>query len=994
MTNYRGSRTFLQHSEILVNLYFWKRPFVFLGLFFLLSTKVIASQGDVCESKLTEAKASGKLLKDSMEFGSLIQLWEEEAVKAGQDGRLCDEIECFQQIGLVYAKYMGESFKAVAYLDSVWNAHSFDPQDSVSVQRALDFFIIKGFILQREGLYHLAVEEYEVANSFFQRYLPRSPKVAKNLFEQSGNIYTRIGEYERARLRLEYGLEMCLQAGDEQLAAGIYSDLGVMFHDMNMLLKAEEQYKEGLALTGADEFMRGILYLNYGVLKLDPESYLHNEYQGENYLDTARVLLEKARFSYPDRIVLPHLGFLERALGDMAVDKGYYGIIREQYQKSLDILKEAYGSTNRREFAKSYIGLGHGQLTSLKIEEGLTAFQFALQSVLSDFSWDELHDLPPLSQVYPENSIIEAVLGKAKAFERRYLDLGDTLALSRAISCHRYIAAVEDTMQRTYLYQAPKLELAKERHWRTEKAIGFCLKMYQESGDQKDLWEAFWFCEKGKGAVFRETVQENEAYGRITEADSLLKQVVAEKKRLVRAQYVLTKDSSDILGYSEVKLKAEKNLQGLKTRLRNEHPSYFNAKYLGEPVGKEALQPLLARNEQTLVEYFCGRRFAYIFVIDSVDIDVLEVRLSGGFRSMVADLREAIEAYNVSNLNSSELARTNIRFSETSHKVYQQLVKPVEDAKPKLNERWVIVPDGPVFPVPFSALIREKPANSQEPGNFKWFPYAVTTAYSASLYNWQCQDRKNTSESNFLGIAPVEFAGGTVRNLEGSDDFVKDIERLFGGSSLIHNKASKRNFLEEAPEANVVLLFSHGKAYTTPDSSRYSHVYFAGQEGDGDTLTKLTLEDLYTLRLDLTAEMVVLLACESAYGPAVPGEGMPGITEGIFLAGSPGVAATLWEVNDLESRRVSKMFFENLAKGEPKDLALLHAQETYRGSLDPVSTFNNPFFWGALNIYGSPAELTEIPGGGCDWIWVVIMVGILLIGILVRRILKRRRTIT
>ena len=55
----------------------------------------------------------------------------------------------------------------------------------------------------------------------------------------------------------------------------------------------------------------------------------------------------------------------------------------------------------------------------------------------------------------------------------------------------------------------------------------------------------------------------------------------------------------------------------------------------------------------------------------------------------------------------------------------------------------------------------------------------------------------------------------------------------------------------------------------------------------------LRLQDIYNLRL--TADLVVLSACNTALGKEVRGEGLIGLTRGFMYSGAPRVAASLWK---------------------------------------------------------------------------------------------------
>lgn len=68
----------------------------------------------------------------------------------------------------------------------------------------------------------------------------------------------------------------------------------------------------------------------------------------------------------------------------------------------------------------------------------------------------------------------------------------------------------------------------------------------------------------------------------------------------------------------------------------------------------------------------------------------------------------------------------------------------------------------------------------------------------------------------------------------------------------------------------------------------------------------LRLTDIYNLRLP--AEVVVLSACQTALGKEIRGEGVVGLTRGFMYAGARRVVASLWQVDDLATAELMRVF--------------------------------------------------------------------------------------
>jgi len=109
----------------------------------------------------------------------------------------------------------------------------------------------------------------------------------------------------------------------------------------------------------------------------------------------------------------------------------------------------------------------------------------------------------------------------------------------------------------------------------------------------------------------------------------------------------------------------------------------------------------------------------------------------------------------------------------------------------------------------------------------------------------------------------------------------------------------------------------------------------------------LRLYDIYNLRL--SAELVVLSACQTALGEEVKGEGLVGLTRGFLYAGAPRVVATLWEVDDRTTSEAMKQFYQGmLGRGERPAEALRAAHI----ALWKSKGWEAPYYWAGFTLEG------------------------------------------
>jgi CHAT domain-containing protein/tetratricopeptide (TPR) repeat protein len=144
----------------------------------------------------------------------------------------------------------------------------------------------------------------------------------------------------------------------------------------------------------------------------------------------------------------------------------------------------------------------------------------------------------------------------------------------------------------------------------------------------------------------------------------------------------------------------------------------------------------------------------------------------------------------------------------------------------------------------------------------------------------------------------------------------------------------------------IVHFATHGLINTTrPELSglALSLVDTEGRRRDGF----LRLNTIYNMRL--SADLVVLSACQTALGKELAGEGLVGLTRGFMYAGARRVIASLWQVSDVATAELMKKFYAGMLQRHlPPAAALRQAQ--LEMSRDP--RWSAPYFWAGFVLQG------------------------------------------
>jgi len=185
----------------------------------------------------------------------------------------------------------------------------------------------------------------------------------------------------------------------------------------------------------------------------------------------------------------------------------------------------------------------------------------------------------------------------------------------------------------------------------------------------------------------------------------------------------------------------------------------------------------------------------------------------------------------------------------------------------------------------------------------------------------------------------------------------------------------------EAGAARILHVATHGHA--APVDPGASGLLLAADSG-GDGF--LTAREIRTL--SLTADLVVLSACETGAGRIVGGQGVLGLARAFLDAGATGVVASLWRVDDAATAAFMERFYRHLAADVSPAASLARAKRE-----DPVAGRGFVFFGAGDEALGLPVRPYPPAAAPPRWAWPVL--GLAVAGALAagRRLREARRRV-
>jgi CHAT domain-containing protein len=351
------------------------------------------------------------------------------------------------------------------------------------------------------------------------------------------------------------------------------------------------------------------------------------------------------------------------------------------------------------------------------------------------------------------------------------------------------------------------------------------------------------------------------------------------------------------------------------------------------------------RDDEVLLAYSFGRQDLLLFVLTKDKIALQFIKTDS--------LKETVIRF-YAQLNRAPDRRSDPYFHREGASLYEKLVAPANIAEGK---RVTIVPDGILNYLPFEAFLTQVvPDNRRHV--FNQLPYLLrrhAIRYQAAAL-LPIVARQSPTKRDLLAIAP-QFEGhpSGVLPLKHSEREAQQITTVFGGDILRGGAATESTFKIKAAQYRILHLSTHGILNDVyPENS---FLTFA-------TPDSLTVEEIE--QLHLSADLVVLSACQSASGAFYGGEGLMSMARAFHMAGSQSVIGSLWNVNDNLSTDLMTFFYENIADGQDKDKALQAAKLRLADGNSPTAA--HPYFWAAFTLSGDVTKFEERKTRVTTWI--------------------------
>ena len=405
---------------------------------------------------------------------------------------------------------------------------------------------------------------------------------------------------------------------------------------------------------------------------------------------------------------------------------------------------------------------------------------------------------------------------------------------------------------------------------------------------------------------------------------------------------------------------AEGEMRSLEEEIRAEYPHYAEVRY-PTPLGLNEIRRLL-KGDDALLQYFLGKERSFLFVVTRERLASHVLPGADAITERVRTLRGLLDRPNPLSVR---------RYCQDAAELYDVLLRPA--AGMVAGKRHLLIsPDGPLYFLPFEALLTGGTAGCERP-YYAELPYllrehAVSYVPSVSVLSSLRGPQPSKPAGGGIPMRFVAFADpsygpgpapasprragalqgrqGELPPLPNSRREVEEVARFYpGGVKLYLGREATEGNVKRNPflgSAWRIHFATHGQVNEVrPELSAL--VLTPGQGEDG----YLHVDEIFNL--ELNADLLVLSACDSGLGRQVNGEGVLGLTRAFHYAGAKSVVVSLWPVLDAGAPELMKSFYRHLDVLRDKAEAL---RVSKLGMIRAGQA--NPSYWAPFILAGDP----------------------------------------
>ena len=783
----------------------------------------------------------------------------------------------------------------------------------------------EGIVLRDLGSKHRLLGQYHKALS----YLEKSLEILKDIgdyreeatsYQGLGNVYQEMGDFKKALYIHFKSLEMMTKHGGLADVGVCYNNIGTSYHALSQYSEALEYFNKTLEImtkcgkTGPQGKAHHGLGLCYGSQGQYEKAIKHQ-------MKAVKILKEIGdRFGE---------GRSSCALGTIYNEIGHFKESIESYKKALELSKKV---GDRKTESSSNLGLG-----DLYVNVGLET-----QSNEGERYLKKALDIAKKTGDKKELAASYIAFGTACSMRGRYLESLTNLRLG--IDSNKEIGdkqgEVTGMILLAHVYMA--LGKLKEATHLQQKALNLMRKIGDSGREYKALFSL--------GVYKMKDGELKKARDYFFESITCIER---DRKQL-QDEHKLSLDNTTFLNYSilctllitqgnisEALCTAERGRARALVDLLSKRYGIHGSRNSNE-ICVDEIRELSIQNQSTIIFMATDYKDVHLWIMEKEKIQYRLSKLESGEED-ITDLlnlprkqllhdvpvsdecedRSLSAYYRVPSSADERKVEGHQRLVEEEenkakreesslHLLYKKLIAPVADLVQRQD--IVIVPEGDMFMVPFSAL---------QDANGKFLSETLRIRLIPSLKTFKLiQSSPNVFHSTTGALIvgdPAVHPTTRLQPLPEARKEAQEIAELLGVTAIVGNQATREVVVRKMQGVSLIHFAAHG------DAERGEIALSPSCSSKRIPRKKdfmLTMEDI--AKVGLRAKLVVLSCCHSGRGEIMKSEGVVGISRAFLASGARCVLVSLWLLDDKSTKEFMIRFYGHLVRDKLSASKALH----------------------------------------------------------------------
>lgn len=813
-----------------------------------------------------------------------------------------------------------------------------------------DLLSVQGYYQLQTGNIIASINAYETALAFYESYPLPDADIIETVLKPLGNNYTRLADYTTALFIHQKTMALAQKANNKNLIAATYSNMAICSRSQDDLATATAYCRAGIRYASPQTAIYALLHSTHADILTAQLKYDSAE-------AVCTLALKKLQQHQQDAATVYWYAGALQVAARISLQKQQFGKAAGYAKQALQLFQHHSPHTRQREKAKVQVLLGDISVKSGRAKGSLAHYQQALQLMMPAWQPATIEEVPPNNLLYSENTLVDALCGKATAFVQ---------LAQPEVALQEYITAFEATgrLRKEFFNTESKLKEITVNRERVESAIKLAYNLWVTSSDKKFPEQLVLISEMSRAQVLLDERQRRLEAATHTKSDTLLRRAKQLQQAILYYQHeLLNAKTNDNL--KALLQQAEYDLSLLNKKIKKTAANDSDTNSLSPGSIANILKHIPP--QVTMLEFVAGSDSSFVIELNNQGIQSVQVIDAGH------ELHDHIFQFMQRWFAAGPSAMMNEPrdFYKECYYIYNSIFK---DRVWLNNRHYVLIPDGMFNYLPFDALVTD-PAYKNNISQWPYLIKQVSLSQAYSLATWFTQQTAQY-HSAFTGFF-VSKGQQTKQAALSIDEEYQSLSRKIAGRYYSNATATWNAFNSITGSTGILHISAHGVS-SAADAAPYLQLY------DKPFY-------LFDLRYKHFAPaLVVLSACKTADGLLLEGEGLNSIGRGFTAAGAGGVIAGLWNVNDKTAITLMQQFYEQLPRQPNIATALHNAKKQWLQQEEKNSMLQLPYYWAGF-IYSGHLQQLSVPAvqTGKWYYWLCLLLLMPAVGYIVYRRKKK-----